>query len=219
MIPFEKNKIKLQFNNIDLIEEYYSQAAQDIFVLSCLDGKTNGTYLDLGCRHPIEINNTFLLETKFNWKGVSVDIDEYYIRQHKIRDNVSLCLDATKLDFKKIIELLGTNHIDYLSLDLEPADITDKCLKSIPFKEIEFSLITYEHDEYRFGENYKLESRKLLESYGYKRINSSIANFDDDGILYPYEDWYYNPKYVSYDRIKCLISKDYSTWKEILFND
>ena len=65
-------KLKLPFFGFENLNENYSQAAQDLFVLSCLSGKTNGTFLDLGCSHPTNINNTFLLES--NLSGSSTKI-------------------------------------------------------------------------------------------------------------------------------------------------
>ena len=125
---FNKSSLILPFANLDRVEGNYSQQAQDLFVLSCLNGKENGVYLDLGCNHPERINNTYLLESKFNWTGLSVDLDKSYTDTYNTRKSKVLWQDATKLDFNHVIKLLGTNKVDYLSLDLEPANITYKCL-------------------------------------------------------------------------------------------
>jgi FkbM family methyltransferase len=52
----------------------YSQARQDVFVLSHYSFSW-GSFLDIGCGLPKEINNTYLLE-KHGWKGVSIDIKD-----------------------------------------------------------------------------------------------------------------------------------------------
>lgn len=203
---------KLDFLGKERINENFSQAGQDIFVISCLDGKTGGKFLDLGCNNPIRINNTFLLEKKFLWEGLSIDIDKTQTDLFKgVRNSDVLTQDCTKLDFDYIIEKLQTSHIDYLSLDLEPASITFECLESIPFKKLEFSLITFEHDSYRFGDSIKEKSRSLFNHFGYKAICEDVKNN-----LCEYEDWYYNPKYVDFERIKCYSSK-MKDWSEILF--
>jgi len=201
----------LRFDSDELVKKNYSQAAQDIFVLCCLNGEPAGTFLDLGCHHPTDINNTYLLEDQFFWRGVSIDISAPMIELYTCRNTVSLNEDCTRLDFDKIIALGQTHHFDYLSLDLEPASVTLDCLTSIPFDKIEFSLITYEHDSYRFGEQHTENSRKIIEKHGYKRICSNVSN---GGNIY--EDWYYNPKYVSYERIKILESAN-KEWRDILF--
>jgi len=210
----------LSFDGDKEVKENYSQAGQDIFVLSCLNGKKNGTFLDLGCNHPLNGNNTFLLENKFLWKGVSIDIDEKMISLWKEqRTTLVLNKDCRNLNFDEIISALNTNHIDYLSMDLEPADATLYSLSTIPFDKVEFSLITYEHDLWRFGEYCMKESRKIMEKYGYKRICTNVGDpCPVTKSQNPFEDWYYNPKYVSYERIKVL--KSYSEdWKKFLFRE
>ena len=196
---FSPDNLAVPFNKCnDLNKRYHSQALQDLFVLSCLDGKQNGTFLELGCDHPFNISNTYLLESQFNWKGVSVDINP----QSKTLFNESgrttqvLIQDATKLDFDNIISRLNTYHIDYLSLDLEPASITLQSLQSIPFNKINFSVITFEHDAYRFGDEARIPSRKLLQEKGYRLICENVDRF---------EDWYVNPEYVDLERIKAFV--------------
>ena len=49
---------------------------QDMFVLSMLDGKRNGVYVEIGADKPKIINNSYLLERKFGWRGVSFELDE-----------------------------------------------------------------------------------------------------------------------------------------------
>jgi hypothetical protein len=203
--------LKIKFNQNEIISKSNSESSQDIFVLSCLNGKRNGTFLDLGSNDAKRINNTYILETLFDWTGVSIDIDSSHSNSYSSRKTPFLSLDCTKLDFSDIKSRYETNHIDYLSLDLEPASVTFECLTKIPFNEIEFSVITYEHDSYRFGDEYKILSRNLLESYGYKRICSNVSNQN-----YYYEDWYYNPKYVDYDSIKPLESENME-WSKILY--
>jgi len=50
-----------------------SQAGQELFVIAMTQGKTNGTWLELGCGHPINSNNTYLLEKRLGWSGISID--------------------------------------------------------------------------------------------------------------------------------------------------
>jgi len=59
--------------------ETYSQRNQDRFVVDVLKSKTNGTFLDFGCRCPFEGNNTYLLEKNYGFSGLSFDIDSYEI--------------------------------------------------------------------------------------------------------------------------------------------
>lgn len=211
-MEYQKEKLKIKFEGCDTFEKNHSQAAQDLFVLMCLNGKKNGSFLDLGCNDPIEISNTYLLESKFGWNGVGMDIDSGHISKYNgVRNCKAFVQDATKINFEEVLTYYSSNHIDYLSLDLEPADVTLECLKSIPFDKIEFSVITFEHDSYRFGEYCRDISRMILEGAGYVRICSDVSN-----VYNIYEDWYYNPKYVSFEDIKSLES-DKKEWSEIVY--
>jgi len=212
-MQYTKEKLKIKFEGCDSFQKNYSQAAQDLFVLSCLNGKKNGTFLDLGCHHPTSISNTYLLENNFQWDGVCMDIDTDFISQFSgIRTAKAYVQDATKIDFNILLKDYTNNHIDYLSLDLEPADVTLQCLQSIPFDKIEFSVITFEHDTYRFGNYCKDVSRQIFEAAGYKLICADVSN---GGSFF--EDWYCNPKYVNYEDIKALESNK-KEWSDVIFD-
>ena len=62
---------------------YLGQAEQDKFVLNVLQGKKNGYFLEIGSYDPIEINNSYLLETKYDWKGIMVEIDSKFLSLYK----------------------------------------------------------------------------------------------------------------------------------------
>jgi len=62
-----KNKLIHSFSGQTKILENYSQAYQDLFVLSMLDGKTNGRYVEIGAYDAKIFSNTFILESIFNW--------------------------------------------------------------------------------------------------------------------------------------------------------
>ena len=185
----------------------YSQSAQDIFVLSVLDQKKKGTYLEIGSSVPVDNNNTYLLETEFNWTGLSFELDEKRNELFRlIRKNPVIGGDATKHDYTKIVKdnKLG-KHIDYLQIDVDPYWQTFNCLKNIDFDKITFSVITYEHDLWCGGKDERLESRKILESNGYTRVVSDLM----DGPL-PFEDWYVNEKYMKSDTWKQFVGENVS---------
>ena len=85
------DRLKYKFFGSEDIVENHSQSMQDMFVLSVLDGKKNGTYVEIGADRPRVINNTWLLESMYDWKGVSFEIDpikvDYFntIRQNKCK--------------------------------------------------------------------------------------------------------------------------------------
>ena len=52
------------------ITESQSQLGQDLLVLSQLDFKKNGYFVEFGATDGITLSNSYLLEKKFGWKGI-----------------------------------------------------------------------------------------------------------------------------------------------------
>ncbi len=187
-------KLRYKFPGYDKIKKNHSQSFQDIFVLSMLNGKRNGTYLEIGSSFPFHTNNTALLETEFGWRGVSMDIDKDAVKQFfKERKNTVLCLDATQVDFEQLLAgyPLETD-IDYLQLDADPPEVTLAILKRIPFHKYRFAVITFEHDSYR-NPSVKKESRDYLQSLGYRLVVSDVAFNKEKN---SFEDWWVHPALV-----------------------
>jgi hypothetical protein len=78
-----KKNLRYQFPGSELIDTNFSQSYQDLFVLMATKGKTYGTYLEIGSDDPYINSNTALLETKFKWQGVSIDIKEDQVTKFK----------------------------------------------------------------------------------------------------------------------------------------
>lgn len=202
------DRLKYKFNGSEKIIENYSQAYQDMFVLTMLDGKRNGTYLEVGSGVAKTINNTYLLEKFFDWKGVSIDIQEIMkdsFTEHN-RKNEIIIHDALKLDYDKLfIERNFNKQIDYLQLDIEPQHNTLKCLNLIPFDKYRFSIITYETDLYcnTISKEESLknrdESRRILLSHGYELILGNVCNLSTTD---PFEDWYIDPNIIDKNILK-----------------
>ena len=164
----------------------YSQLGQDVFVENILKYKKNGIFLDIGGGEPIKINNTYLLEKHYNWSGISIDNNSDYKIQWDTSDrNPSgfVVHDALTLDYNKIISsLLSTNkidRIDYLSIDMEPPEVTLDVLLKFPIETCRFSVITFEHDLYRNNLHILKQSRELFEKNNYKLVVSNINNQED----------------------------------------
>ena len=164
---------------------FYSQIGQDRLVLKYLKNKKNGTFIDVGCGYPKYINNTYLLETEFNWNGISIDLHMYTEEDGLIWNdcrNTKLILnDALTLNYSSIFKENNLPiNIDYLSMDLEPPDLSLECLFKIPFDEYTFNIITFEVDKNREGDIKRIEeSRNFLMSKGYTLIGSICSGQDD----------------------------------------
>jgi hypothetical protein len=172
---------------------------QDMFVLSILNGKKNGVYVEIGADKPRVINNSYLLESQYDWTGVSFEIEsdkvEYF---NTIRKNQCVCADATKFDYKNLFdERKYPKQIDYLQLDCDPPQITLECLKKLPLEDYRFSVITFETDLYAGGQEVQKEHWEILSSLGYQRVVKNVKNEGN-----PYEDWWIDPLVIDEDMWK-----------------
>jgi len=165
-------KLKYTFEGCENIETNFSQVYQDMFILFMHKGKKNGTFVEVGCGPAVRGSNTYLLESKYNWKGISIDKDpEFAAEQQHRRKSTTIFDDALTIDYESLIakHLPDVTEIDYLQLDLEPAKNTFECLLSIPFEKYKFGVITYEHDHYiDFTKSYRSKSRRYLTLMGYE---------------------------------------------------
>jgi hypothetical protein len=204
---YDKSKyknIKNKFFGLENIEKNYSEAYQDLFVLTMLNGKRNGTYLEIGAGNSFYGSNTALLEQDFDWKGVSLDIDERFVEAHKSeRKNLCLLKDALITNYDILLKSLDfPKEIDYLQLDCDPPDVTYKILLTIPFELYKFAVITYEHDYYcDETKSYQEKSKRFLESCGYVRV---VNNISPDSMR-SYEDWWVHPDLVDKQTIEKMI--------------
>lgn len=196
------DKLRYKFPGSKSIERNYAQVYQDLFILAVLDGKRNGTFLEVGGAGPFLGNNTYLLEKEFGWKGVSIEYEKKFVDEYRAaRPTNVLHEDALKLDYKTVIDMalkVPDGIVDYLQLDIEPARNTYECLKLIPFDEYKFRVITYEHDYYAdVSRSYREKSREYLKAKGYMLI---VNDLSPDGVC-NFEDWWVHPDLVSAELI------------------
>ena len=221
-------KLRLKFCGAENIERNWSQSYQDIFTLSLLDGKKNGSYLEIGGGEGRWINNTYLLEQEFQWTGLAIEYDEGssnppygwkgYIANRK---NPCLCEDATKVDYGKILkEYEFKTQIDFLQVDIEPAQHTLNALKAIPHDLYRFSVICFETEIYDIRNILiQKEQFNLLSSLGYKLVAKNVSNN-----CFPYEDWWVDPSIIDPERLKQYIGHNFDNnltieCSDIIFSD
>lgn len=166
-----------------------SDLDQESFVLSTLKEKRNGYYLELGSGHPLEGNNTNLLESDFGWTGLALDLNTSLVESYnRYRSNPCIESDALTFDYKKYFkDNAFPQVIDYLQIDIDGHD-DGHCLLAllaIPMLEYRFRVITIEHD---LCVNFKREGmrnaqREILHSLGYTLIGQMDS-----------EDWWVDLK-------------------------
>jgi hypothetical protein len=193
--------------------ESYSQVAQDLFVESITKRKMNGYFLEIGSNHPITHNNTYLLEKKYNWRGLMVEYDNSFENMYKTHRQNSIYQidDARKIKYRNILD---ENHfpenMDYLQIDL---DVDNKStldtlvlLNDTVFDKYTFATITFEHDIYT-GNYFNTQSisRQILTDRGYKLVFPDVSVFWE-GSYKPFEDWYVHPDLVDMNIVNKLIT-------------
>ena len=72
-----------------------SQLGQDLEVLKVYTNKENGFFIEIGASDGIELSNTYLLETKYNWKGICCEpIPSRFEQLVKNRPHSFCCKEA-----------------------------------------------------------------------------------------------------------------------------
>jgi hypothetical protein len=189
----EQNKYRWNFDGIKSVEKNYSRHFQDMFVLSLLNGKMEGTFVEIGSGHPTLFNNTYLLERSFGWKGLSVDHSERMCAQFSRERSTSIVMDdAATLDYGKLFKQhCIEQHVEFLRLNADQASLA--ALDRIPFSKHEFSIIQFQHNECWWGDEIKEKSREILSNIGYKLFVSDVAIDSTNS----YEDWWVHPSLIN----------------------
>ena len=103
---------------IFFIKKSYSFLGEDLVVKNFFKNKKNGFYIDIGCFHPLEGNNTQLLFKK-GWNGINVDVNSLTIdlfnqsrkKDYNINFAVSNHSKKLKIYFRKKLNVLNTSDI------------------------------------------------------------------------------------------------------------
>ncbi len=101
---------------IFLPKKTYSTFGEDLIVENFFKNLKKGFYIDIGCYHPLEGNNTYLLYKK-GWGGINADVNSLSIdlfrRARKADYNVNIAVSnqkkKLKIYFRKKINMLNTS--------------------------------------------------------------------------------------------------------------
>jgi hypothetical protein len=69
-----------------------------------LKEKQNGTFVEIGSCDPIIINNTYLLENEYKWRGIMIEYDDKYLSSYKEHrpNSYHVIKDATTINYFKM---------------------------------------------------------------------------------------------------------------------
>ncbi len=204
------------YNVLKWARPYRSDVGQDIFVTNVLNEKKNGYFLEIGSGLAESGNNTYILETDYNWKGIMIDSNKKFLEEYEEKrpNSTHLICDATTLDYKEELNKCSfPKDIDYLSFDLDVGGDnstmeTLNLLNSEIFDTYRFAVISFEHDVFRGKGQHietRLKSREILEERNYFRVFSDVAeSCPESGSVNPFEDWYVHPELVDMDYVEEL---------------
>ena len=93
----------------------YSLFQEDLFIKKYFKNRAKGFYIDVGCYHPLDGNNTQLLYKK-GWSGINFDINHYsiklfeFLRKRDVNIHSGISNKKTKLTmyYRKEINMLNT---------------------------------------------------------------------------------------------------------------
>lgn len=202
-IFLEKYSHKKMIDTFENLFNTNSQACQDYFILKMLDYKQNGTFLEIGSNHPIACNNTHLLRTSYNWKGIMIEYDKNFeiLYKNECKNIVYVIGDARTVEYKRLFEENNfPKNIDYLQIDLDVNNRstldTLELLDRTVFDTYTFATITFEHDIYtgNFFDT-REKSRYILKNRGYILVFPDVSVFYE-GKDCQFEDWYIHPGLV-----------------------
>ena len=195
------------FNFLRKKDNKFSQSGQDQFAYN-ISG-SNGTYLEIGAHDPVINSNTFNLEVKCNWNGISIEYDKSFQMSwgdNKLRKNNVIWDDAFNINYSSLIKQRELpNRLNYLSCDIEPAENTFNILKKVISSELNFDFISFEHDKYSIGNKYEDLSIEYLKNYNYKVAVKDVYSRNKRYKIY--ETWFVNND-IDFEEM------DYSVWKK-----
>jgi len=93
-------------------KETYSQCHQDVWVLHETESKRNGYFVDFGATDGITINNTYLLETKYDWKGIVAEPNSVYYESLNRNRNCHISNMCVFTESNKRIPFIETEASD-----------------------------------------------------------------------------------------------------------
>jgi FkbM family methyltransferase len=96
-----------------------SQLGQELFVLSCLEEKKNGYFVEFGATDGIELSNTLLLERSYGWSGILSEPARIF--KNSLFSNRS-CIVEDKCVYTKSNELVEFVEIGWISTIAEYSD-------------------------------------------------------------------------------------------------
>jgi FkbM family methyltransferase len=98
---------------LQLLKKSNSQLRQDLFVLSELNFKKNGFFVEFGATNGIDLSNTYLLEKEFGWNGILAEPAKIWHKNLKSNRAANI---ETKCVWSESHSILNFNQVDFAEL-------------------------------------------------------------------------------------------------------
>lgn len=193
--PEHKNRL------IEYFYKSYAQTYQDLIVLTLLNWKTNGFFVEFGATDGKSISNTYLLEKEFNWDGIlaepakiwhnelfknrtcHIDVNcvhgesnqQVMFHESLSRPDASLITDYITEDMYKVF--LNNNYKKVYPVNT--INLNDLLTKYNAPKSIDYISLDTEGNEYTILENFNFsnyEIKFISVEHNYKDNNRLIIN-------------------------------------------
>ena len=159
-----------------------SQFGEDKKILSLFNNIERGTYLDLGCFHPIRSNNTYLMYKK-GWGGINIDLNPLTIELFNVArpTDINICAAVSnKKSFKSLffdnelssLNTISENHTLFLNKAFGKKDLKKRKIKTTTLKNILNKCNIKEVDFMNIDiEGHELE---VLKNLDFKKLNIKV---------------------------------------------
>lgn len=184
---------------ISLLNKSKSQLKQDLFVLSETKYKTGGFFVEIGATNGVDLSNTHLLETEFEWEGILAEPAIVWAKQ--LLENRPTASIETLCIWKDSNSSLIFNQTDFSELSTI-SDFSDK---------------DFHANSRGKGIHYKVDTislNDLLKKYNAPQ-NIDYLSIDTEGseyaILSAFDFTIYNIKIIT-------VEHNYTPQRELIFN-
>ena len=180
-----------------------SQLKQDLFVLSELELKRGGFFVEFGATNGVDINNTWLMEKQFGWNGILAEPSKHW--HNDLFQNRSCYID-TKCVWSSTGQKLVFNEVNTQGAAYGPE------LSTID----SFSSVDNHAGTRRFGQKYEVETislMDLLSKYQAPRLIDYMS-VDTEGSEFEILDHF---DFDAYDVRIITVEHNYTPMREKLF--
>ncbi len=170
----------------------HAEALQDVFAHWVSLHTQNRTYVEIGAAFAKQSNTTYLLETAYDWKGFSLELNTQYQSEWQpgnLRQNPCYFENALTFDYVHTCAQLNLSMpLGYLSCDIDPPTQTLQALQTVISQGLQFDCITFEHDLYYFQPDHDQLGTQYLTQQGYKVAVHGVHPVHMPGCVF--ETWY-----------------------------